>query len=62
MSAIAPSVAASAKVMDDFQMVKQEQSDSAPLGQATKGDEQELFNDPTGKYKLVMKGMCSGSV
>ena len=27
-------------------------------GQASK-DEQEMFNDPTGKYKLVMKGALS---
>ena len=40
-----------AKVMDDSQMPKGQ----VALGQASK-DEQELFNDPTGKYKLVMKG------
>lgn len=43
----------SAKVGDDFQMQKEQ---GAPaLRQASK-DEQELFNDPTDKYKLVMKG------
>lgn len=39
------------KVMDDAQMPKGQVAE----GQASK-DEQELFNDPSGKYKLVMKG------
>lgn len=46
-------IATMAKVLDEMP----KEVAMAP-GQASK-DEQEMFNDPTGKYKLVMKGALS---